>query len=765
MTAPPGPASSATDRRRSQRQLTDAVLGSGMPQQRPAPQPSQFTVSGRFRLLSLSLLLALIGLFGLARWLASAPSIDAVWAADDQGRLVLAASPWPSLDELRGRSLLATMPASAAGQAASESMSLDASLLHRSARWQADAGQREHQLAQQRHVRELLRRGELRLVFDGETVLDLPVAPRGYEGLGFLFWPLAALALLLPTLALTVLLSRPRLRNLLYLLLCLGASGNLLFTAVHSVPGLTLSAWPMANDLAWRLVFDGLTVAAGIHALALHPRRLRGARWIAVAAWGGVALWTGLLVVAPPAALWWGMQSLLAAGLVVAVSLAKVSHRLEPNPVAQVMRRLCEASLLMLILVSLAAAGTASHPELAAQGAALAAGLWALLVAALLLLLPFLSRSRQLLADLALLAGVSAAAMALNLLFVTLFSLGTPVALALALFVSLGLYAAARQWLVRRQPSQQRLSTERAFEQLYRVARAVQAEPARHAELLGRMLRDLFEPTQLLRANSSLRQARVVGSGAMLMVPLKGDVAAPDTRGQGAALVLRFAQRGQRLFEVADARLADRLVEQLSRAVAYDKAVERGRSEERQRIAQDLHDDIGARLLTLMYQAQTTEMEEYIRHTLQDLKTLTRGLAASEHRLSHAAAEWKADLAQRLSLAQVELQWSLRFDQDLRLSVVQWSALTRVLRELVSNALYHASARRVDVAFSLEGGCLKLSVADDGCGRAPHLWASGLGLGGVRKRVKLLGGEVHWRENQPEGIVCELLVANFGRPV
>ena len=53
-------------------------------------------------------------------------------------------------------------------------------------------------------------------------------------------------------------------------------------------------------------------------------------------------------------------------------------------------------------------------------------------------------------------------------------------------------------------------------------------------------------------------------------------------------------------------------------------------------------------------------MEDYVRHTLQDLKTLTRGLAAPNHRLSHAAAEWKADLTQRLTAAHVELDWSLR---------------------------------------------------------------------------------------------------------
>jgi signal transduction histidine kinase len=194
----------------------------------------------------------------------------------------------------------------------------------------------------------------------------------------------------------------------------------------------------------------------------------------------------------------------------------------------------------------------------------------------------------------------------------------------------------------------------------------------------------------------------------------------------------------------------------------YESAVEQGRAEERQRIAQDLHDDIGARLLTLMYRAPTPEMEEYIRHTLQDLKTLTRGLAtAQEHRLSHAAGEWKADLTQRLSAARAELIWQVQIDRDLKLNVVQWSSITRVLRELVSNALYHAHATKVQVLIVLDGPELRLTVADDGIGRAPDTWSHGLGLGGVRKRVKLLGGDVRWLENTSGGIRCEVCVAAF----
>jgi signal transduction histidine kinase len=162
-----------------------------------------------------------------------------------------------------------------------------------------------------------------------------------------------------------------------------------------------------------------------------------------------------------------------------------------------------------------------------------------------------------------------------------------------------------------------------------------------------------------------------------------------------------------------------------------------------------------------MYKAQDPEMEDYIRHTLQDLKTLTRGLAAAEHKLSHAAAEWKSDIGQRLTAAGIDLRWSFAFDDDIVLSVVQWSGLTRVLRELVSNAIYHAHATRVDISARLAQGRLALVVADDGGGRAPERWSHGLGLGGVRKRVKLMGGRVQWRENTPQGIVCEVQIDSF----
>ncbi|MGE0672836.1 MAG: sensor histidine kinase, partial [Methylibium sp.] len=96
-------------------------------------------------------------------------------------------------------------------------------------------------------------------------------------------------------------------------------------------------------------------------------------------------------------------------------------------------------------------------------------------------------------------------------------------------------------------------------------------------------------------------------------------------------------------------------------------------------------------------------------------------------------------------------------------TVVQWSALTRVLRELVSNTIAHARATRVAISLQLADDRLELRVHDDGHGRNPQAWAHGLGLGGIRKRVKQLGGEVEWRELLPAGIECRVRFPNWSQ--
>ena len=743
----------------------EAEVDSGSAGRRPASQPGAVRSAGRagdavrpwrwrgwwLGVLILAAFAALGAGTLLVRALAHTHHVDAAWRSTGGERLELIASNEPALEALRGQRLLQLVDTDA------RSLEIDTLALHPSARWLVADERRAEHAAVHAALARLLQREQITLVFDNQQRVTVPVRERGYAGLAPMFWLLSAFAFALYLVGVTVVLARPNPRNVLYLLMAVCQAASLVFIAIESIFDLGTSGAYVGWERLLRPGLDAVTAAALLTAIGLYPRRLPGAGVIAAAAWLGAAAWIAWRAGPPPAHAWWWDQAGVALAGVAATALLSWSYRIEPHPFAIVLRRSAAVTTGTWLLLTLATAAAQGRPGIEYALALAGPLVWTVYVAALLMLLPLLSNSPRVMRLFGMLAAIGTVTTALHLVFAVVFALGPLLSLTLSLLVSLAVYAGARQWIVDQPLGSSMLSTERMFEQLYRIARAVEAAPERMPVLLSGLLREIFDPiAATLQPGRRGSAARVTNDGSTLLVPVP-----PLARAEPAAdvtLELRFARRGRRLFTADDARLAGRIVEQLQRAVAHDEAVEEGRSEERLRLAQDLHDDIGARLLTLMYKAPSPEMEEYVRHTLQDLKTLTRGLAASSHRLSHASAEWKSDLGQRLTAAHVALRWSCHYSEDIALNVVQWSALTRILRELVSNVIAHAQARSVEVDIHLSDDRLDLSVSDDGVGRAPETWPQGLGLGGVQKRVKQLDGDVAWRELAPHGIGCEVKV-------
>ena len=717
----------------------------------------------RLLLLLVLALLGCLGIFALVRGIIALPHIDASWRADAQGGIELVASRDPALRPHLGHVLKGV-------QGGDTAVALnDALALQRSPRWVTDDAKRARQQGLHEQLGLAISQPEVSLSFADGSKATLQPSPRGLGGLPILFWPLAAFALALYLAAMLMPIAQPIGRNVVYAVMALCQAGNLLFIAVESTLEFGLPA-PFARlDMPVRMAFDLFTVAAMVNAACLHPRRLPGSGWIALFGWGVAFVLVGALSAGVLGNVWWWTQgAVLGLGL-LAIGLLSWSYQIEPHPFAIMLRRFGIVTAVTWALLTVALAAADRLPSVPHNVAEIASMVWFVYLGSLLMLVPLRARSQDFIREFALLAAISTVATAFDLLLVAMFSLGQFAAVTLSLFVSLAVYTGMRQWLLNQMRGSSMITTERMFEQLYRIAREVEAQPERIPPLLSQLLGDLFEPLEVNVVDRHSAKTRVAADGSSMLVPVPQ--LGGDTTPRGA-LMIRFAQRGRRLFTAEDARLTDRVVEQLRRAVRFDKAVEQGRSEERLRLAQDLHDDIGARLLTLMYKAQTPEMEDYLRHTLQDLKTLTRGLAASNHRLSHAAAEWKSDLTHRLTAAHVDLKWTLVFDEDILLTVVHWSALTRVIRELVSNVIAHSQAQRLDIDFRHEADRIELTITDDGVGRNPRAWAHGLGrdprswshglgLGGVRKRVKQLGGEVEWREVAPHGISCRVIIRDL----
>jgi len=83
----------------------------------------------------------------------------------------------------------------------------------------------------------------------------------------------------------------------------------------------------------------------------------------------------------------------------------------------------------------------------------------------------------------------------------------------------------------------------------------------------------------------------------------------------------------------------------------------------------------------------------------------------------------------------------------------------RVAQEALSNAARHSGAGHVDVHLRRrEDGGVELSVADDGRGFAFEESERGLGLGGMRERALLIGGELTIESRPGAGTTVRLAV-------
>ena len=151
---------------------------------------------------------------------------------------------------------------------------IDRLLMVRSARWLVSDADRQRHLQQHDALAAALTRGRVQFIdSDGQRHLVAAV-PRGAVGLGWVFWLLSTLALLLYLVTMVVVMARPGRRNTLYALMALSQAGNLMFLAVLSAPAIGWGEGFMRWEHDARTLFDLLTAGALVHVSNLHPRRL-----------------------------------------------------------------------------------------------------------------------------------------------------------------------------------------------------------------------------------------------------------------------------------------------------------------------------------------------------------------------------------------------------------------------------------------------------------------------------------------------------------
>lgn len=191
----------------------------------------------------------------------------------------------------------------------------------------------------------------------------------------------------------------------------------------------------------------------------------------------------------------------------------------------------------------------------------------------------------------------------------------------------------------------------------------------------------------------------------------------------------------------------------------------RVQDEERRRIARELHDSLGQDLtaakISLDMLAQ--EWESDSAH-FQDARKLVDRCISDTRTLSHllhpplldeagfvSAARWYVEGFGRRSgiTTSLELPEHLR-----RLPRGAETALFRILQEALTNVHRHSGSRAVDVRVTEDAATVVLSVKDFGMGVPREVldrfWKTGhvgVGLAGIRERLKELGGSLEIESN------------------
>jgi signal transduction histidine kinase len=196
-------------------------------------------------------------------------------------------------------------------------------------------------------------------------------------------------------------------------------------------------------------------------------------------------------------------------------------------------------------------------------------------------------------------------------------------------------------------------------------------------------------------------------------------------------------------------------------------------SEERNRIARELHDSVAQHLLTIGMNLEWCRRHESISPPVRARVFAAKALARS------AVAEIREVIFELASDGQVELRPALReviadvqagtqLEVGLRtyghtrpVAAATQHALVQIAREALFNVVRHAGAERAWVALRWRPDAVSLAVADDGTGDPEqlqrHLLTSRqsgehLGLAGIADRVRSLGGTASIERRRGGGV-------------
>jgi signal transduction histidine kinase len=254
------------------------------------------------------------------------------------------------------------------------------------------------------------------------------------------------------------------------------------------------------------------------------------------------------------------------------------------------------------------------------------------------------------------------------------------------------------------------------------------------------------------------------------------------TIGTAILFVAVFAQ--MRLNEQQARERAEQLTAELEKAnvqlAAYaTQAEELAMTQERNRLAREIHDSLGHTLTTVNVQIEAARVvmgsdrgraldamnkaQELTQKGLARVRESVAALRESPVR-NRPLGEAIASLVRETQSSGIITEFEVT-GEPFALEHKVALALYRATQEGLTNVRRHARASRVDVRLDFQQGKVRLEIKDNGVGAAET--NGGFGLLGIRERMQLLGGTLEIQTGAGKGfrLIATVPLAEADRPV
>ena len=219
-------------------------------------------------------------------------------------------------------------------------------------------------------------------------------------------------------------------------------------------------------------------------------------------------------------------------------------------------------------------------------------------------------------------------------------------------------------------------------------------------------------------------------------------------------------------------QMAVNIFRDITESKRAEESLRRVREAERKRIARDLHDGVlqdlsytAAAMGMIMLQAEDPKLKEQLQATVDAVRRGARGLREVVYELRLEDEEGRpfteiVDFLVRRSRTMLQnVEISLEVGERVPASPLGeiGTQASRVIQEALTNARRHAGAKRISVSLLMDGDDLLAEVSDDGVGFKTES-PPGVGLGSMRERVAIIGGDLEIESEVGRGTSVRLRV-------